>query len=71
MQNSFKPADETTLETEARTEAGTGSTADVTYWLECNAAKMSGASAYAAGCGEGGAIQPLRAGRDHDILHPP
>jgi Flp pilus assembly protein TadG len=53
MQNSFKPADETTLETEAQSAAGTGSVANVTYWLECDHVKMTGASAYTTGCTSG------------------
>jgi Flp pilus assembly protein TadG len=53
MQNSFKTGDETTLETEARAEAGTGATADLTYWLECDGEKMTGTSAYTTGCADG------------------
>lgn len=44
---------ETTLETEAAAAAGTGAVADVTFWLECNGTKMTGTSAYTAGCAEG------------------
>lgn len=53
MQNSFLPSQVATLETEAETAAGAGSDATVTYWLECNAVRMTGASAYATGCPEG------------------
>jgi Flp pilus assembly protein TadG len=53
QQKSFKPADETTLESEAQTEAGSGATADVTYWLECNGVRQTGSSAYANGCSSG------------------
>jgi hypothetical protein len=53
MQNTFKIADVATLKTEAEATAGPGSTATVTYWLECNGVRMTGASAYAAGCSSG------------------
>ena len=53
MQNSFKVADVADLETEAEASAGTGSDATVTYWLECNAVKMTGTSAYTSGCADG------------------
>ena len=53
MQKSFKVADVAGLETEAEAASGAGSNATVTYWLECNAAKMTGASAYTAGCASG------------------
>ena len=44
---------ETALETEAAAAAGTGAVADLTYWLECNGTKMTGAGAYTAGCTTG------------------
>jgi Flp pilus assembly protein TadG len=53
MQKSFKVADVADLETEAEAAAGTGSNATVTYWLECNAVKMTGSSAYTNGCADG------------------
>jgi Flp pilus assembly protein TadG len=53
MQKSFVVADVSTLETEAEAASGAGSNATVTYWLECNAAKMTGASAYTTGCATG------------------
>lgn len=53
QQNGFKTSDETTLETEAQTAAGTGSTADLTFWLECDGVKQTGGGAYAAGCNNG------------------
>jgi Flp pilus assembly protein TadG len=53
MQKSFKVADVADLETEAEAAAGTGSDATVTYWLECNAVKMTGSSAYTNGCADG------------------
>jgi Flp pilus assembly protein TadG len=48
MQNSFKVADAATLKTEAETGAGTGATATVTFWLECNGVTETGATAAAA-----------------------
>jgi Flp pilus assembly protein TadG len=53
MQQSFKPADVATLKAEAEAGAGQGATANVTYWLECNAVKKTGSAAYAAGCADG------------------
>ena len=53
QQNGFSTSMEAALETEAETEAGAGADADLTYWLECNGAKMTGSSAYANGCAEG------------------
>lgn len=56
MQTSFKVADAATLKTEAEAAAGTGTTATVTYWLECNGVKKTGstpAAAYASGCQDG------------------
>ncbi len=49
----FTATMETALETEAATAAGTGAVADLTYWLECNGVKMTGAGAYTAGCSAG------------------
>ena len=53
MQKGFKVADVAVLKSEAEAAAGTGSNATVTYWLECNDVKMTGASAYTAGCADG------------------
>ena len=53
MQNSFTTSQETVLEAEAAAAAGTGATANLTFWLECNGTKMNGASAYTAGCAPG------------------
>ena len=56
MQNSFKVADAATLKTEAEGEAGTGATATVTYWLECNGVPVTGSTpaiAFASECSEG------------------
>jgi hypothetical protein len=53
MQKSFKVADVADLETEAEAEAGTGSNATVSYWLECNEVKQTGTDAYTAGCPDG------------------
>ena len=53
MQNSFLPSQSAALKTEAEAAAGAGSTATVTYWLECNAVKMTGASAYTTACPDG------------------
>ena len=44
---------QTALETEAETAAGAGSDATLTYWLECDGTKMTGSSAYTAGCANG------------------
>lgn len=49
----FTTSMKTALETEAETAAGTGSDATLTYWLECEGVKMTGASAYDAGCADG------------------
>ncbi|HEY0163942.1 MAG TPA: TadE/TadG family type IV pilus assembly protein, partial [Sphingomicrobium sp.] len=53
MQNSFAVSQAATLKTEAEAAAGSGSTATVTYWLECNAVKQTGASAYTSNCPDG------------------
>lgn len=53
MQNGFKVADGPTLKTEAEAAAGTGATATVTWWLECDAVTQTGASAYSGGCPDG------------------
>lgn len=50
QQSGFSPSMETALETEAAAAAGTGAVADLTYWLECNGAKVTD---YAAGCTSG------------------
>jgi Flp pilus assembly protein TadG len=49
MQKSFKSTDAATLQTEAQTTAGAGSTATVTYWLECNSVKQTATTAWASG----------------------
>lgn len=41
------------LEAEAEAAAGAGSDAVLTYWLECDGTKMTGTSAYDAGCADG------------------
>ena len=53
MQNSFKTSQAATLKTEAEAAAGAGSTATVTYWLECNAVKQTGTNAYTSTCPDG------------------
>jgi Flp pilus assembly protein TadG len=53
MQKGFVTADETVLETEAASAAGAGSVANATYWIECNAVKQTGASAWTSGCPDG------------------
>jgi Flp pilus assembly protein TadG len=53
MQNSFTTTQEAVLEAEAAATAGAGATADLTYWLECNGARMNGPSAYTNGCAAG------------------
>jgi len=53
MQTSFTVAQVATLKAEAEAAAGTGSTATVTYWLECNAVKQTAANAYTGGCPDG------------------
>lgn len=53
QQTSFTTGMESALETEAETAAGTGSDADLTFWLECDGVKMTGGSAYTNGCSSG------------------
>jgi Flp pilus assembly protein TadG len=53
MQNSFSTSQEATLEAEAAAAAGSGATANLTFWLECNGTPMTGSSAYTAGCASG------------------
>ena len=53
MQKSFLTSQVGAMETEAEAAAGAGSDATVTYWLECNAVKMTGVSAYTTGCASG------------------
>src|SRR5215210_6229326 len=53
MQTSFTVSQVATLKAEAEAAAGTGSTATVTYWLECNAVKQTAANAYTGGCPDG------------------
>ena len=53
MQNSFKVSQAATLKTEAEALAGSGSTATVTWWLECNAVKQTGTNAYTSTCPDG------------------
>ena len=50
QQNGFTADQKLALETEAQTAAGTGSTATLTFWLECNGVRQTDASAYTAGC---------------------
>ena len=51
--STFTTSMKTALETEAETAAGTGSDAVLTYWLECDGTKMTGTTAYDAGCADG------------------
>ena len=52
--SSFTPSMEAALETEAEAAAGTGSDADVTFWLECTAANGTTSTvAWTASCGSG------------------
>ena len=53
QQTGFTVAKKPTLEAEAAAAAGTGATATLSYWLECNGVKMTGASAYTNGCSSG------------------
>ncbi len=53
QQGTFTTGMKTTLEAEAVAAAGTGSSASMTWWIECNGVKMTGTSAYAAGCSVG------------------
>jgi Flp pilus assembly protein TadG len=53
QQNGFDTTWETVLEAEAAAAAGTGATADLTYWLECNGTKVG---TYTAGCASGVSI---------------
>ena len=53
QQSGFTVSKEATLEAEAAAAAGTGATADLTYWLECNGVKMTAANGYTAGCSSG------------------
>ena len=50
QQNGFTADQQLALETEAQTAAGTGSTATLTFWLECNGVRQAAAAAYTAGC---------------------
>ena len=51
---SFTASMETALETEAETAAGTGSDADLTYWMECtNSGGTTTTVAWTATCGSG------------------
>ncbi|MBA3729366.1 MAG: pilus assembly protein [Sphingomonas sp.] len=50
QQNGFDTSFETTLESEAAAAAGSGATADLTYWLECNGTRVG---TYTAGCTAG------------------
>ena len=49
----FTTGMETTLEAEAVTAAGSGSSAELTWWLECDGVRMTGSSAYTNGCANG------------------
>ncbi len=56
MQNGFSVAQAATLKTEAEAAAGAGTTATVTFWLECDGTPKTGATpaaAYASGCADG------------------
>ena len=53
QQSGFKASMETAIETEAQAGAGAGAVANLTYWLECNGVRMTGASAYTTGCPDG------------------
>ncbi len=50
QQDGFDATWEATLEAEAAAAAGPGATADLTYWLECNGARVG---TYTAGCAAG------------------
>lgn len=50
QQDGFDTTWEATLEAEAAAAAGSGATADLTYWLECNGTKVG---TYTAGCAAG------------------
>jgi hypothetical protein len=50
QQDGFDVTFEPTLEAEAAAAAGSGATADLTYWLECNGVKVG---TYGAGCAAG------------------
>ena len=50
QQTTFKPSMEEAIEDEAEAAAGTGSVAEVTWWLECDGEKMTGTTAYTDGC---------------------
>jgi Flp pilus assembly protein TadG len=49
QQNGFTTGQEATLEAEAQAAAGTGSNADLTFWLECNGVRQA-STAYTTGC---------------------
>ena len=53
QQGTFTTGMENALEDEAVAAAGAGSSADLTWWLECNGVRMTGSSAYTAGCANG------------------
>ena len=69
QQSGFKASMETAIETEAQAGAGAGSVADLTYWLECNGVKMTGASAYTKAVPTA-TERSLRSGR-HRLACPP
>jgi len=56
QQNGFTTGQETILETEAQTAGGTGSTADLTFWIECNGVRQTGSTAYTTGCPNSGDV---------------
>jgi Flp pilus assembly protein TadG len=53
QQTGFTVSKKAALEAEAVAAAGTGATATLTYWLECNGTAMTGSSAYTNGCSSG------------------
>lgn len=50
QQNTFTTSMETTIEAEAAAAAGTGATADLTFWLECNGTVQG---TYSSTCSDG------------------
>ena len=53
QQGTFTTGMEATLEAEAVAAAGTGSSANLTWWIECNGVKNTASAAYTAGCTAG------------------
>ena len=56
QQNGFTTGQQATLETEAQAAAWTGSTATLTFWLECDGVRQTDASAYTNGCPDSGDV---------------